>query len=91
MNEKYQVAGFVRRFGDLILKSLAVSRPVHMDGPGIVKRWVVAGWSQADYIHLTGEGYRLIGRLIFDQMERISSNSYEQTGQDRGDRETSFK
>jgi lysophospholipase L1-like esterase len=64
---------------------------MHMGGPGIVKRWVVAGWSQADYIHLTGEGYRLIGRLIFDQMERISSNSYEQTGQDRGDRETSFK
>ena len=50
---------------------------MHMGGPGIVKRWVQAGWSQTDYIHLTAEGYRMIGKMVF------ASISYEQTGQDR--------
>jgi lysophospholipase L1-like esterase len=53
---------------------------MHMGGPGIVKRWVLAGWSQTDYIHLTAEGYRMLGKMVFDSI------SYEQTGQDRGDR-----
>ncbi len=53
---------------------------MHMGGPGIVKRWVLAGWSQQDYIHLTAEGYRMLGKMVFDSI------SYEQTGQDRGDR-----
>lgn len=42
---------------------------LHMGGPGIVKRWVLAGLSQADHIHLTTDGYRLLGKLIFDQLE----------------------
>jgi lysophospholipase L1-like esterase len=46
---------------------------LHMGGPRIVKRWVVAGWSQADYIHLTFEGYRMLGKIIFDQLEGASS------------------
>jgi lysophospholipase L1-like esterase len=50
---------------------------MHMGGPGIVKRWVLAGWAQQDYIHLTAEGYRMIGKMVFDSI------SYEQTGQDR--------
>jgi lysophospholipase L1-like esterase len=53
---------------------------LHMGGPGIVKRWVVAGWSQQDYIHLTSEGYRMLGKMVFDAI------SYEQTGKDYGDR-----
>jgi lysophospholipase L1-like esterase len=53
---------------------------LHMGGPGIVKRWVVAGWSQPDYIHLTSEGYRMLGKMVFDAI------SYEQTGKDNGDR-----
>jgi hypothetical protein len=56
---------------------------MHMGGPGIVKRWVVAGWSQTDYIHLTGEGYRMLGRMVFDELEKVSLISYEQTGQNR--------
>jgi len=56
---------------------------LHMGGPGIVKRWVVAGWSQQDYIHLTFEGYRMLGKLVFDQLEAANSISYEQTGQNR--------
>ena len=48
---------------------------LHMGGPRIVKRWVVAGWSQADYIHLTFEGYRMLGKLIFDQLEGALSIS----------------
>ncbi len=58
---------------------------MHMGGPGIVKRWVIAGWSQTDYIHLTAEGYRMLGKMVFDSI------SYEQTGQDQGDRQTSLK
>jgi lysophospholipase L1-like esterase len=50
---------------------------MHMGGPGIVKRWVQAGWSQQDYIHLTAEGYRMMGKMVFDSI------LYEQTGQDR--------
>ena len=42
---------------------------LHMGGPGIVKRWVTAGLSQGDYIHLTGEGYRMIGNMIFAQLD----------------------
>jgi len=53
---------------------------MHMGGPGIVKRWVLAGWAQQDYIHLTGEGYRMLGKMVFDSI------SYEQTGQNSGDR-----
>ncbi len=41
---------------------------LHMGGPGIVKRWVTAGLSQGDYIHLTGEGYRLLGDMISTQL-----------------------
>ena len=48
---------------------------LHMGGPGIVKRWVIAGWSQPDYIHFTPEGYRMLGKLIFDQLEGASSTS----------------
>jgi lysophospholipase L1-like esterase len=53
---------------------------LHMGGPGIVKRWVVAGLAQQDYIHLTSEGYRMLGKMVFDSI------SYEQTGKDSGDR-----
>jgi lysophospholipase L1-like esterase len=53
---------------------------LHMGGPGIVRRWVLAGLSQPDYIHLTSEGYRLLGKMVFDAI------SYEQTGKDNGDR-----
>jgi lysophospholipase L1-like esterase len=49
----------------------------HMGGPGIVKRWVTAGLSQADYIHLTGAGYRMIGEMIFNQLEASSPDSHE--------------
>jgi lysophospholipase L1-like esterase len=49
-------------------------------GPGIVKRWVVAGLAQSDYIHLTGEGYRLLGKMVVDAI------FYEKTGQDNGNR-----
>jgi lysophospholipase L1-like esterase len=53
---------------------------LHMGGPDIIKRWVQAGWAQQDYIHMTAEGYRMLGRMVFDSI------SYEQTGQNHGDR-----
>ncbi len=48
----------------------------HMGGEGIVKRWVVAGLSQADYIHLTAEGYQLLGQMLFDDLK----GAYERYG-----------
>jgi lysophospholipase L1-like esterase len=36
----------------------------HMGGAGSVKLWVTAGYGQADYIHMTGDGYRLVGETI---------------------------
>ena len=53
---------------------------LHMGGPGIVKRWVTAGLAQADYIHMTSEGYRMLGKMVVDAI------FYEQTGQDSGNR-----
>ena len=49
----------------------------HMGGPGIVKRWVTAGLAQTDYIHLTSEGYRMLGQYIFDQLETAAGNATE--------------
>lgn len=43
---------------------------MHMGGDRIVTKWVQAGLGQADYVHLTGEGYRLIGSTLFDQLEK---------------------
>ena len=42
---------------------------MHMGGPGIITRCVEAGLSQPDYVHLTAEGYRLVGKMVFDQLE----------------------
>lgn len=36
----------------------------HMGGVGSVKLWVTAGYGQQDYIHMTGDGYRLVGETI---------------------------
>jgi lysophospholipase L1-like esterase len=46
---------------------------MHMGGDGIVHQWVLAGLGQADYVHLTGEGYRLIGNMLFAQIEKAHS------------------
>jgi lysophospholipase L1-like esterase len=42
-----------------------------------VGRWVLAGLSQPDYIHLTGDGYRLLGNMLFDQIEKAHSESHD--------------
>lgn len=39
-----------------------------MGGPGSVRRWVEAGLSQPDYVHMRGSGYRLAGRLLFEEL-----------------------
>lgn len=48
---------------------------LHMGGPGIVKQWVTAGLSQSDYIHLTAEGYRKIGQMLFAQLEAANTGT----------------
>jgi lysophospholipase L1-like esterase len=50
---------------------------LHMGGPGIVDKWVLAGLSQADHIHLTTEGYRLLGNMLFDQLEKAHSETHD--------------
>ncbi len=36
-----------------------------MGGDGAMKRWVHAGMAQGDFVHLTGEGYRLVGETLY--------------------------
>lgn len=51
---------------------------MHMGGERIVSQWVLAGLGQADYVHLTGEGYRLIGNLLFTQLEKAHSEVHHE-------------
>jgi len=39
-----------------------------MGGPGSVRQWVQAGLGQADYVHMTSAGYRLIGDTLFAEI-----------------------
>ena len=39
-----------------------------MGGPGSSRQWVLAGLGQADYVHLTGAGYRLLGDMLFEEL-----------------------
>lgn len=41
---------------------------LHMEDSGGRRKWVQAGYSQADYTHLTGEGYRLLGRTLASEL-----------------------
>ena len=49
----------------------------HMGGAGMMKRWVQAGLAQADYIHLNSAGYQMLGKMLFDQLERAYSEFHE--------------
>lgn len=50
----------------------------HMGGAGSVKLWVTAGYGQTDYIHMTGEGYRLVGETIVNGLlERQNEQARE--------------
>jgi lysophospholipase L1-like esterase len=42
-----------------------------MGGPGSVNRWVQAGLSQNDHVHLTSAGYRLLGSTMFQDMMQL--------------------
>jgi len=48
-----------------------------MGGPGSVRKWVKAGLSQRDHVHMRSAGYRLAGKLLFDELmfhyERFSA------------------
>jgi lysophospholipase L1-like esterase len=48
-----------------------------MGGPGSVTGWVQAGLSQPDYVHMRSAGYRLAGKLLFEELmfhyERFST------------------
>ncbi len=36
-----------------------------MGGKGSMVKWVTAGMAQADHVHFTGPGYRMIGDAVF--------------------------
>ncbi len=55
----------------------------HMGGPGSVKLWYTAGYGQSDFIHMTGEGYRMIGGLIADALQQEVGTQNEQAAKDR--------
>ncbi len=56
----------------------------HLGGPGTVKLMVTAGYGQPDYIHMTGEGYRLTGETIVNSLLEMSHE--QQAAKDRGNR-----
>jgi lysophospholipase L1-like esterase len=39
-----------------------------MGGAGSVRQWVQAGLAQGDYTHLTGQGYRMVGDMLFSEI-----------------------
>ncbi len=39
-----------------------------MGGKGAMGRWVAAGMAQGDYVHFTGEGYRLLGAALYKEL-----------------------
>jgi lysophospholipase L1-like esterase len=41
----------------------------HMGGPSSTALWVRAGLGQGDHIHLTSDGYRLLGKTLFEELE----------------------
>lgn len=41
----------------------------HMGGPGATHIWVRAGLSQADYTHLTGDGYKMLGQTLAGELD----------------------
>jgi lysophospholipase L1-like esterase len=45
----------------------------HMGGPGATNLWVKAGLGQTDHIHLTSDGYRLLGQTLFEELEMENS------------------
>ena len=51
----------------------------NMGGPGATELWVKAGLGQADHIHLTSDGYRLLGQALFEELEL--ENSHYQSAQ----------
>jgi lysophospholipase L1-like esterase len=42
---------------------------VHMDSTGGRVMWVRAGLSQLDYTHLTGDGYKMLGKMLADEID----------------------
>lgn len=61
-----------------------------MGGKGSMRQWVAAGLAQADYVHFTAVGYRLLGGAVFqDLMEHYGTFLKvrgELIGQDRQNR-----
>jgi lysophospholipase L1-like esterase len=45
----------------------------HMGGPRSVIQWVTAGFGQRDYIHLTGDGYRLSAQMLLTALDQSAS------------------
>ena len=39
-----------------------------MGGKGAMGKWVAAGMAQGDYVHFTGEGYRLLGAALYKEL-----------------------
>lgn len=39
-----------------------------MGGKGAMKQWVWAGMAQHDYVHFTGQGYRLLGAALYKEL-----------------------
>jgi lysophospholipase L1-like esterase len=39
-----------------------------MGGPGVMTRWVRAGLAAHDYVHFSGQGYKKLADMLYDQL-----------------------
>ena len=43
-----------------------------MGGKNAMAKWVAAGMAQGDYVHFTGEGYRLLGAALYKELMGVN-------------------
>lgn len=54
-----------------------------MGGTGSTNLWVRAGLGQQDHVHLTVEGYRLVGKMLFEDLEAAKMEAGGDEGQQK--------
>ncbi|MEI9813553.1 MAG: hypothetical protein WDO18_13305 [Acidobacteriota bacterium] len=57
-----------QRRAALIMGCAFVDLRTEMGGPGSMPQWVKAGYAQADHVHFTSPGYRLLGDAVYSDI-----------------------
>ncbi len=57
-----------QRRAALIMGCSFVDLRAEMGGPGAMQQWVKAGYAQADHVHFTSPGYRMLGDAVYSDI-----------------------